>query len=442
MDCLNYTCIGESHIRAGKVCQDYSLSFNLDGVAIAVVCDGHGSPCYVRSNKGAEFAAETFKVLITEFVDNFDKSLIIGKPFTQCPAKKDRIATEEDELQPIFNQLFKSILTIWYKEIELHISQNPFTETEKANFKPEWIADFEKGVIMRDCYGCTLLATVVTSDYWFAIHIGDGKIVSLKDNTVFQEPVPWDDRCFGNQTTSMCAPDAMDLFRYCYGGSDSIPDAIFLCSDGVENGYETTNKLCSELYVELAKRLVANGKQSTFEDIKLTLPSMSKKSSRQDDMSLAIVYDLHKLSDHLAIYEKWKLQSELQNIDSKIAEYQKRKIKKLTEKQAQTTEYQKVLHQKKQAEKDVAQITEQYTAAQKEWQEMEEKVNALLSLFSSKKHKVDELSDSLSKAEAILEKLKKELDFSERALQIAENEVKDEDEILQQLLTRKNELMK
>lgn len=440
MDCLNHTCIGESHIRAGKVCQDYSLSFNLDKLAVAVVSDGHGSPRYFRSDKGAEFAAVTCKELVTEFVANFDKSLIMDKPFTQCAAKFDNNDYAVDDLHLVFNQLFKSIITVWYQKIEQHASQNPITVTERENLLPEWIADFENDVKIEECYGCTLLAAVVTPDYWFAIHIGDGKIISLNDNPVFQEPVPWDDRCLDNVTTSLCRADALYCFRYCYGGNKSIPDAIFLCSDGVEDGYEAPEILCSELYVEIAKRLVDNGKQKTFEDIQETLPSLSKKSSHQDDMSLAIVYDLNKLSDHLDIYKKWKLQTKLQSIEEQIAEHQKRKYKKLIEKQTQMLEYQKILHKKEQAEKDVAQITEEYTTAKEEWQDMEEKVNALLSLFSSKKRKVDELTDSLGKAETTLANLQKEYDYSQRALQIAENEVAEENETLQNLLKKKQEL--
>lgn len=37
------------------------------------------------------------------------------------------------------------------------------------------------------------------SDFWFAFHIGDGKLVrmSIVNNKIeFDQPVPWDNRCF------------------------------------------------------------------------------------------------------------------------------------------------------------------------------------------------------------------------------------------------------
>lgn len=58
MESINHTCIGASHIAENKVCQDYSISINLDGLCAAVVSDGHGGKRYFRSDVGSETACK------------------------------------------------------------------------------------------------------------------------------------------------------------------------------------------------------------------------------------------------------------------------------------------------------------------------------------------------------------------------------------------------
>ena len=52
------TSIGYSHIKANKVCQDYSDSCEDEERKIVTACDGHGGALYVRSDRGSRFASE------------------------------------------------------------------------------------------------------------------------------------------------------------------------------------------------------------------------------------------------------------------------------------------------------------------------------------------------------------------------------------------------
>ena len=71
MNTLSFSCQGESHIAAGKVCQDYSLSaISEDNDGIAIVCDGHGGRRYFRSDVGAKIAAENIDQNMTETKTN------------------------------------------------------------------------------------------------------------------------------------------------------------------------------------------------------------------------------------------------------------------------------------------------------------------------------------------------------------------------------------
>lgn len=64
------------------------------------------------------------------------------------------------------------------------------------------------GYKLEKIYGCTLMAYVRTNKYWFAFHLGDGKMISFDEEAQWKEPVLWDDRCFLNKTTSICDADA------------------------------------------------------------------------------------------------------------------------------------------------------------------------------------------------------------------------------------------
>ena len=441
MESINYTCIGASHIAENKVCQDYSLSINTDGLCVAVVCDGHGGKRYFRSDKGAEIAAKITGEKIKEFVENFDKSLISGKPFTQSLAKSDPKKTSSDDLFSIFNRLFTSIVSTWYAQIEKHAKENPLTDKERSICEPEWIAEFENGVKIEKSYGSTLMAVVFTKEYWFAFHIGDGKMISLQKNPIFSEPVPWDDKCFLNKTTSLCDNNPLDEFRYCYCGDGSFPDAVFLGSDGMDDSFGATENL-ADFYIKVASSIVNDGKDKTFNDIKIILPNLSKKGS-QDDMSLAIVFDELRISENLEVYKKWQLKK----IDAEIAEKRKRTVKFETEKQQKKAEYESVKNMVKQAEETVAEKTAEYDTVKQAYLEHEKQINTLkekltsmMNFFSSKKQVMLDAEEALNRAKQDLENANEELKFAEKSCQIAVNEHKTEDSELQKLLKKKTEL--
>lgn len=441
MESINYTCIGASHITDNKVCQDYSLSINSDGLCAAIVCDGHGGKRYFRSDKGAEFAAKITGEKIKEFVENFDKSLISGKPFTQSLAKSDPKKTSSDDLFSIFNRLFTSIVSTWYAQIEKHAKENPLTDKERSICEPEWIAEFENGVKIEKSYGSTLMAVVFTKEYWFAFHIGDGKMISLQKNPIFSEPVPWDDKCFLNKTTSLCDNNPLAEFRYCYCGDGSFPDAVFLGSDGMDDSFGAIENL-ADFYIKVASSIGKDGKNKTLDDLKATLPNLSKKGS-QDDMSLAVVFDEHKISENLEVYKKWQLQK----LDTDIAEKRKRTAKFETEKQHKITEYESVKSKVKQAEETVAEKTAEFDTVKQAYFEHEKRINTLkeqlanlVNFFSSRKKVMLDAEAVLNRAKQDLENANKELQFAEKGCQIANNELQTEVSELQKLLKKKTEL--
>jgi hypothetical protein len=331
MKCFDFHCQGESHKATDKVCQDYSYShIDENGLAIAVVCDGHGGKHYFRSDVGARFATEIIANNAKEFVNNIDETLFVGQPFTQQAAIQTEIDRQdfrkEKPIDVAFRQLFASIIGQWQQRIEQHAAENLLTDKENTQVEEQYRKEFQEGYKLEKIYGCTLMAYVSTPKYWFAFHLGDGKMISFDQDAQWKEPVLWDDRCFLNKTTSICDSDALNEFRYTYQGDGGFPIAVFLGSDGMDDSFgEETNLV--NFYVKVAKSLVTNGHDATFADIQDTLPVLSKRGS-QDDMSVACVYDEARLKEALPKFILWQIamtKAEILSVNKKIMDAKDRR---------------------------------------------------------------------------------------------------------------------
>lgn len=331
MKCFDFHCQGESHKATDKVCQDYSYShIDENGLAIAVVCDGHGGKHYFRSDVGARFATEIIAKNAKEFVNNIDETLFVGQPFTQQAAIQTEIDRQdfrkEKPVDVAFRQLFASIIGQWQQRIEQHAAENPLTDKENTQVEEQYRKEFQEGYKLEKIYGCTLMAYVSMPRYWFAFHLGDGKMISFDQDAQWKEPVLWDDRCFLNKTTSICDSDALNEFRYTYQGDGGFPIAVFLGSDGMDDSFgEETNLV--NFYVKVAKSLVTNGHDATFADIQDTLPVLSKRGS-QDDMSVACVYDEARLKEALPKFILWQIamtKAEILSVNKKIMDAKDRR---------------------------------------------------------------------------------------------------------------------
>ena len=326
VDCINFTCLGESHKVVDKVCQDYSYS-NIyeDGVAIAIVCDGHGGQRYFRSDIGARLACQVTEEKIRIFIDTVGGSLFIDKPYMANSAIATQINNDQFEKESIIDkslrQLFSSIIYEWNVRIHEHAESTCLTEQELSNIEDSWKTDFENRVNIEKVYGCTLMTYIQTKDYWLAFHIGDGKCVSFNAEGKWSEPIPWDERCFLNKTTSLCDSNAIDEFRYCYQGNGIFPIAIFLGSDGLDDSFGSEDNLAN-FYVQILKKIVKVSKESVMEEIRAALPKLSAIGSK-DDMSVAIVFNKESLSSiypQLILWQVESVKKSLDELNDKIAQ--------------------------------------------------------------------------------------------------------------------------
>ena len=323
MKALHYSCQGESHKATDKVCQDYSYSEVSDRLAIAIVCDGHGGKRYFRSDVGAQYATEITKECVAAFIEGVGDELFKGKPFTQVSALNTEIQNDnfdkKTKVDVAMRQLFSSIIYRWREKILENAKENPLTDAERSTLDPRYITDFEKKESLEKTYGCTLMCYAQTPDYWLAFHVGDGKCIAFDHNGEWSEPIPWDDRCFLNKTTSLCDSEALDEFRYCYQGDGDFPAIVFLGSDGIDDSFgETTNMV--NFYAQVAKMLANDPMDDCINSIQTTLPELSARGS-QDDMSVACVYDetiLAEVAKHIIEWQRRNVLKVIYDLNSRI----------------------------------------------------------------------------------------------------------------------------
>jgi serine/threonine protein phosphatase PrpC len=273
---------------------------------MAVVCDGHGGERYFRSDIGSKFAAEATEETISFFVENVGDSLFKDKPFTAVgPASTVSDARDLSKVDTAFRQLFSSIIYRWNEKIKHHAQTVELTDWEKKHVPQKYLDEFAEGDSLEKQYGCTLMVYVQTPDYWFAFHIGDGKCLSFQESPIWSEPIPWDEKCFLNKTTSLCDTSAIEEFRYCYQGDGHFPTAIILGSDGLDDSMGETSNLAN-FYIQILKMLANEGQEATEASLKETLPQLSKIGSK-DDMSVACVYDEEALSAQVVKFIQYQI---------------------------------------------------------------------------------------------------------------------------------------
>ena len=320
INAFHYSCEGESHKAINKVGQDYSSTSIIDDLAVAIVCDGHGGDRYFRSNIGSQCAVDATLEAVTFFVEKVGDSLFKGKKYTAVgPTSSLKDAEDLSEADSAFRQLFSSIIYKWNEKIKAHAKSEPLTEWEKTNVPQQYLDEFLQSETFEKHYGCTLMTYVQTSKYWFAFHIGDGKCISFQKDPIWKEPIPWDEKCFLNETTSLCDNSPIDEFRYCYEGDGNFPIAVMLGSDGIDDSFgETTNLV--NFYIQVLKMLAKEGVESTKASVIETLPQLSKIGSK-DDMSVACVFNLDQVKENINLYIRYQIDrtnKDLNDIEEKI----------------------------------------------------------------------------------------------------------------------------
>lgn len=315
---------GASHIKRGTECQDASISFSNEDFSIIIVCDGHGGDDYVRSSKGSSIAKEVALEKIKNFIKDFEKIEFIEK--------------DKDYYDRFMYNLKASIISSWNEKVKEDMSENPFTEDElnmvsNGARKRYLNSKLEK---FYAAYGTTMIAVACTEKYCFAIQIGDGKCIFINSDGEIIQPVPIDDKCFLNVTTSICDEDAIDSFRHIFiekSDEQSLPVAVFIGTDGVDDSFQNDQQLY-ELYRTVLYSFSNTNFKDACEELENYLPKLSKYGSG-DDISIASILDIKNIKELFFIknFEKDLLEKETLEIKDNNEENTSEKIDFILEKE-------------------------------------------------------------------------------------------------------------
>lgn len=286
--------MGASHKKEDLPCQDAVLNYCDDSMAVAVVADGHGSPQYFRSDIGSQIAAQAALDGICSFVRQISE---------------DSFEEWNSDWLP---QLVKNVVATWYEGIDRHEIDHPLAEDGKMEaiderYRTRYLNDSERQYFSH-AYGSTLIAVAVTDQFWFGFHIGDGKCVVLFDDGSWEQPIPWDDDCFLNATTSICDDNAVQKFRFWYGPTEKDarrPAALFINSDGVDDSYPVNEneKYMKYLYRAVVLSFAKEGFESTCQQISELAEKFATAGSC-DDISIAGIIDEGISADFLKALEE------------------------------------------------------------------------------------------------------------------------------------------
>ena len=285
---FNKTVIGHKHVVKSIPCEDCSGSYsdNYGLYDIAIIADGHGDPSCFRSQKGSEFAVDVALKCLREFADCWCVELGAFRDAMQSPRERTAIITN----------LTNTIVSRWYDKIhfDMEEDQNPLTEEELAS-AGQMAEKYKNGDRVEHIYGTTLIAAIRLIDYLILIQQGDGRCDVFYADGRVDQPIPWDDRCHENVTTSMCDTDVAVSIRNCVIDLLETPvAACYLGSDGIEDSYrgnDNTNQEGTHFFYRDLSCDLADKEFSDFEDdLASKLSNLSREGSA-DDMSVAGIVD-------------------------------------------------------------------------------------------------------------------------------------------------------
>ena len=286
-----YSVQGASHIKSGIPCQDYGMKFENEDCKIFVLCDGHGDSNCPRSDYGSRSLCE----IAVEELQVFAKIIDIHEDLEE--KLMDKYGVDE-----IVNQLVTSIFGKWSCRVNEHFLQHPLTENEEA-MTSRMLPLYKKGERIEHVYGTTFIAGVMTENYLLLLHQGDGKCVVFGSDGISTEPIPWDDRCVANVTTSVCDIDAVQSCRYHI--IDLKKDHIIACvlgSDGIDDSFSSMNLMHSFYRRELLYA-ASNGIEVFEQHMADTFPDLSKNGSG-DDTTVCGVIDRDAVMQHMQRFEE------------------------------------------------------------------------------------------------------------------------------------------
>lgn len=340
------TVLGYSHSLRGISCEDASASYS-DGdrrFHIAAVADGHGDVTCIRSETGALAAVQTAVECLTEFAEK-----ALDTPQAEgYPDLRERLSIPKHRAA-VMRQLTDAIVSRWYARVERDASEQPFSDEELKLAGPG-----------PHAYGATLIAALMLPEYLILIQQGDGRCDVFFEDGRVEQPIPWDERCYDNVTTSLCDEDAAEGIRFCVlDRRDRQVAACYLGSDGVEDSYRDMDGT-HIFYMELSCRIHEDGTEVFEASLTDWLSALSKQGSG-DDISVSGIVDLDCIPAQISAYRRQIVRHSLQE---QLADCKNRKA-------AMERKYGVLGRRVKEAEDELKAVQSQLNMAQDERERLE-----------------------------------------------------------------------
>ena len=288
------TVIGYRHIQEEIPCQDSSTSYTAEDGSFQIIAvgDGHGDPACHRSSKGSKYAVTFAEQCLKEFA----KAICSGDMDISSPRQK----------RECIEQLTNTIISKWYGAIRNDLLQNEVNEDDLKEAGPYTDA-YREGRRLEHLYGTTLLAALRVTNYFVFIHQGDGRCDVFYDDGSVDQPIPWDNRCKGSITTSMCDEDVFGSIRSVVINTDERKVvACYIGSDGVEDSYydnEESQMGTHRFYMDLSCKIHELNPNDFLKYLDDYLPEFSRTGS-VDDVSVAGIIDLNSIAALFDIYKE------------------------------------------------------------------------------------------------------------------------------------------
>ena len=273
---------GASHVEKEIPCQDSTdavLGLNCS-IGIACVADGHGSNKHFRSDKGSNFAVSIAMHSMADFYGSITK-----KKASFFNYKQGFDSIKINDMSSKLKQLEANIIYKWRNAVLEDLKSNSLTEKETKICKSNNIF-FDDYTDLIFIYGTTLIAGLLSDNFWFVIQIGDGLCVVLENRENVICPIQEDERLAFGKTTSLCDSDAINSFRESYGIVPIL--GLIVATDGITDSFE------HDKYIQFNKELYekfCNFPERTEKELSEFLPSISERGSR-DDVSIAGIFKL------------------------------------------------------------------------------------------------------------------------------------------------------
>jgi serine/threonine protein phosphatase PrpC len=239
---------------------------------VAAVSDGHGGARHFRSQIGSSLAVSMAVSVLQEF---------LPKHSGGDGAASLELATVQG--------LQRKLVDTWLAAIDSDLEQHPLSEEELANLEEEDGRESRATVEQAPqlAYGATLLVAAASDTLLLFLQLGDGEILSVDATGVTTRPLPADDRLMGNQTTSLCQPDAWKEFRVAWVADPGLPALVLLTTDGYANSFRS-----DEDFLKIGQDYLGILREQGIATLAEELPEILAEATQQgsgDDITLALL---------------------------------------------------------------------------------------------------------------------------------------------------------